>query len=199
MLFLHLSFFWPPVTFRKRVSLPESYKKRHFLVHIHNKLSSERDKRLPRVLHVLRLIHSHGKLDLQVLIRAVFGNSHFVPFWLLWAIGSRVENNLQALKTKLKGIMIHKTGFNGEQNRIRWAAFALKVSLAISIHISEDGFLLLFWGTAYYFENRSYILWFLYLLCHCSCGCAEQNCIISSHHLRKDQDKWTCNCPGKSV
>lgn len=48
-------------------------------MHIQNKLSSDQDKCLPRVLHVLRLIHSHGKLDLQVLIRAVFGNSHFVP------------------------------------------------------------------------------------------------------------------------
>lgn len=114
-------------------------------MHIQNKLSSDQDKCLPRVLHVLRLIHSHGKLDLQVLIRAVFGNSHFVPLWLLWAIGSRVENNLQASKsTMLKGKIIHKMGFNGEQKHIRWTTFALKVNLELYIHISEDGFLMLF-------------------------------------------------------
>lgn len=36
-------------------------------------------KHLPRVLHVLRLIHSHSKFDFEVLIGAVFGDCHFVP------------------------------------------------------------------------------------------------------------------------
>lgn len=34
---------------------------------------------LPRMLHVLRLIHSDGKFDFEVLIGAVFGDCHFVP------------------------------------------------------------------------------------------------------------------------
>jgi len=55
-----------------------------------------------------------------------------------------VENNLQVSKsTMLKGKTIQKMGFIGEQKHIRWASLPLKVSLEISIHISEDGFLLL--------------------------------------------------------
>lgn len=44
----------------------------------------------------------------------------------------------------LKGKIIHKMGFNGEQKHIRWATFALKVNQELYIHISEDGFLMLF-------------------------------------------------------
>lgn len=34
---------------------------------------------LPRMLHVLRLIHSDSEFDFEVLIGAVFGDCHFVP------------------------------------------------------------------------------------------------------------------------
>lgn len=156
MPFLHLSFFWPPVNFS---FFSRILKKWNFPRYIQNKFNWDQNKHLPGVLHVLRLIHPHSKLDLQVLIRAVFGNSHFVPLWLLWAIWSRVENNLQASKTTLKGKIIHKMGFNGEQKDIRWATFPLKVSLEISIYISEDGILLFFLKYILLFWD-----WFIYSL-----------------------------------
>lgn len=49
---------------------------------------------LPRMLHVLRLIHSDSKFDFEVLIWAVFRDCHFVPFWLFGAVWGGMENNL---------------------------------------------------------------------------------------------------------
>lgn len=52
-------------------------------------------KHLPRVLHVLRLIHSDSKFDFEVLIGAVFGDCHFVPLRLFGAIWGGMEDHLQ--------------------------------------------------------------------------------------------------------
>lgn len=49
---------------------------------------------LPTVLHVLRLVHSDGELDLQVVVRAGFGYLHLVHFRLLRAVGGWVQDNL---------------------------------------------------------------------------------------------------------
>lgn len=56
-------------------------------------------KHLPRVLHVLRLIHSDCEFDLEVLIRAVFGDCHFVPLRLFGAVWGGVEDNLEGEST----------------------------------------------------------------------------------------------------
>lgn len=52
------------------------------------------------MLHVLRLIHSDGQLDFEVLIGTVFGDCHFVPFRLFGAIWGGMENNLLGKKDK---------------------------------------------------------------------------------------------------
>lgn len=57
--------------------------------------AKKKKSHLPRMFHILRFIHSDSKLDFQVLIRTVFGNSHFVPFRLFGAIWCRMKNNLK--------------------------------------------------------------------------------------------------------
>lgn len=51
------------------------------------------------MLHVLRLIHSDCEFDLEVLIRAVFGDCHFVPLRLFGAVWGGVEDNLEGEST----------------------------------------------------------------------------------------------------